>query len=76
MFIDSIPLKWIPKQIAKAQGWIQVVTATVNFVFAQEERDTYSHESTRKDLAPLGAKPGVGTIGDQGKRLRSSGASE
>jgi hypothetical protein len=36
----------------------------VEFVFAPEERDVYSYERTRKDLAPLGAKPGSATIAE------------
>lgn len=38
--------------------WIQFGSATVELVFAPEERDVYSHERRLKDLAPLGAKPG------------------
>ena len=48
---------------------IQLASATVEFVFAPEERDVYSYECTRKDLAPLGAKPGSGTIGEQAKAI-------
>jgi len=40
------------------KGWIQLTSATVEFVFAPEECDVYSYEQTPKDLAPLGAKPG------------------
>ena len=43
----------------------QVGSAKVKFVFAPEERDVYSYDCTRKDLAPLGAKPGGGTIGER-----------
>src|SRR5436190_12822526 len=42
--------------------WIQLPSATVEFVVAPEERDVYSYERTPKDLAPLGAKPGSGTF--------------
>jgi hypothetical protein len=56
--------------------WIQVGSATAEFAFAPEERDVYSYEFTRKDLAPLGAEPSSGTIDEQAKRLRSYGASE
>jgi hypothetical protein len=41
---------------------IQLISATVEFVFAPEERDVYSYEHTPKDLAPLGAKLGSGTF--------------
>ena len=53
--------------------WIQFGSATVELVFAPEERDVYSHERRLKDLAPLGAKPGSGTSRSQ-KQLRSCGA--
>jgi hypothetical protein len=46
---------------------IQLTSATVEFVFAPEERDVYSYERTPKDLAPLGAKPGSGTLAEAGK---------
>jgi hypothetical protein len=36
-------------------------------VFAPEERDVYSQKVTLKELAPLGAKPGDGTIADAGQ---------
>ncbi len=51
--------------------WIHVGSARVKFVFAPEERDVYSYECTRKDLAPFGAKPGNRTIGERQQRLRS-----
>ncbi len=51
-------------------------SATVEFVFAPEERDVYSYERTPKYLAPLGAKSGSGTIGRGQRRVRSYGASE
>jgi len=41
---------------------IQLGRATVEFVFAPEERDVYSYERTPKDLAPPGAKSGTGTF--------------
>ena len=46
---------------------IQTTNATVEFVFGPEERDVYSYEHPPRDLAPLGAKPGTGTIADAGK---------
>ncbi|HMJ25004.1 MAG TPA: hypothetical protein VK475_04220, partial [Pyrinomonadaceae bacterium] len=41
--------------------------ATVEFVFAPGERDVYSCERTPNVLAPLGAKPGGGTLTAAGK---------
>ena len=41
--------------------------ATVELVFAPEERDVYSYERTPKDLAPLGAKPASTTFAEAGK---------
>jgi hypothetical protein len=46
---------------------IQLGSATVEFVLAPEERDVYSYERTSKVFAPLGAKPGSGTIAEAGK---------
>src|SRR6266550_2003069 len=46
----------------KGERWIQLPSATVEFVVAPEERDVYSYERTPKGLAPLGAKPGSGTF--------------
>jgi len=41
----------------------------VKFVFAPEERDVYSYECTRKDLAPSGAKRDSETMGQQAKAI-------
>ena len=46
------------------------------FVLAPEERDVYSDDYTRKALAPLGAKPGNGTLAGAGKRLPPLGRTE
>jgi hypothetical protein len=48
---------------------IQLTSATVEFVFAPEERDVYSYEYTLKDLAPLGAKLGSVTFAEAGKSI-------
>src|SRR2546429_7521516 len=48
--------------LQKENRWIQLSSATVEFVVAPEERDVYSYERTPKNLAPLGAKPGSGTF--------------
>jgi len=42
-------------------------SATVEFAFAPEERDVYSYGRTRKDFAPLGAKPGRGNFAEAAK---------
>src|SRR5688500_16418196 len=44
-------------------------SATVEFVFAPEERDVYSYEHTFIDLAPSGAKPGSGTLAREVKAI-------
>jgi hypothetical protein len=41
----------------------------VEFVFAPEERDVYSTSAHPKVLAPLGAKPGSGTIAEAAKAI-------
>jgi hypothetical protein len=41
--------------------------ATLEFVFAPKERDVYNYERPRRDLAPVGAKPGSVTIATTGK---------
>jgi hypothetical protein len=51
----------------------------VEFVFAPEERDVYSYECTRKELAPLGAKPSAECLARQAKAialLRSFGVNK
>jgi hypothetical protein len=48
----------------------------LNSFCATEERDVYSHERPAKDLAPLGVKPGSGTVAEQAEAvalLRSFG---
>jgi hypothetical protein len=55
------------------------MSATVEFVFAPEERNIYSYERPPRDLAPLGAKPGSRIFGGLSKsdcapsELRSKG---
>jgi hypothetical protein len=46
---------------------VQLSSATVEFVFAPEERDIYSYERMPNDLAPLEAKPGSETFTGAGK---------
>jgi len=55
--------------MVKAQGRIQIQSATVKFVFAPDERDVCSYSAFAKDPTPLGAKPGTGVIGDQAKAI-------
>jgi hypothetical protein len=47
-------------EMEDGRWWIQLTTATVEFFFAPAERDVYS-SSALKDLAPLGAKRGLGS---------------
>jgi hypothetical protein len=52
-------------------------SATVEFVFAPEERDVYRYRPTLRGLAPLGAKPGCGRLPTHAKAvalLRSAGS--
>ncbi|MFN2514232.1 MAG: hypothetical protein ABR568_22820 [Pyrinomonadaceae bacterium] len=49
------------------EWWIQFAGATVEFVFAPEERDVYSYERAPEDLAPLGAKPAAEQLAEAGK---------
>jgi hypothetical protein len=56
---------------------IQCAVLFLNSFSLTAERDVYSHERTTKDLGPLGAKPGSGTIADAKKSdCAPTGASE
>jgi hypothetical protein len=62
------PLAALPQEaVLIAKWWIQLTSATLEFVFAPGERDVYRYGRPRKDLAPVGAKPGSGTTATQGK---------
>jgi hypothetical protein len=50
-----------------SEMWNSTTGATLELVFAPAARDVYSDESTNQSLAPLGAKPGSGTIARAGK---------